>query len=288
MVRIILQSLLVALIRFTAAGIALMALIELAYCVVGETDRHVWLSESYGLVPPELTPRPVNWVGLLKGRAAASLPVMFVSLLGVLLIGVAWGTLGARLRRFRAASLLGAPFGVFACVPGFWFVILIAIYSYFQWKRPGFANELVVDRGPDILGWWHACVIALPLMAAGVAWQIRAVSSVLEKEAARPYLRGLFIAGYSDEDIFYRNAFRRALPSLLALSDRTVSFLAGSLICLEFAFRYPGIGSLLIESVKLGSYVGILVSALSMAAFVSLCVAISECAARLLKPGGIS
>ena len=288
MARIFFQSLLVALIRFAAAGIALIMLIEVVYCVISRTDRHVWLLESYGPVPAELTTRPVSWSGLLQDRAAASLPVMLVSLTGVLLIGGAWGTLGARLRRFRGTSLLGAPFSIFACVPGFWFVILVAIYSYFQWKRPGFANELVVDKGPDILSWWHISIVALPAMAAGVAWQIRAVSSVLEKEASRPYLRGLFIAGYSDEDIFYRNVFRRALPSLLALSDRTVSCLAGSLVCLEYAFRYPGIGSLLVESVKLGSYGGILVSALSMAAFVSLCVAVSECMARLVKPEGVS
>lgn len=286
MVRILLQSLLVALIRFAAAGVALIVLIELAYCVIGGSDRHVWLPESYGPVPPELSALPANWAGLLENRAAASLPVILIGVSGVLLIGYSWGTLGARLRRFHGARLLGSPFSAFSCVPGFWFVVLVAIYSYFQWERPGFANDLVVDQGPDILGWWHVFVIALPAMAAGVAWQIRAVSVVLEREVARPYLRGLFIAGYSDEDIFYRNAFRRALPSLLSLSDRTVSSLAGSLICLEFAFRYPGIGSLLVESVKLGSYGGILVSALSIAVFVSLCVAIRECAVRLAKPEG--
>jgi peptide/nickel transport system permease protein len=96
------------------------------------------------------------------------------------------------------------------------------------------------------------------------------------------------MAGYSEEDLFYRNAFRRALPSLFALSDRTFSALAGSLVCLEYAFRYPGIGSLLVESVRLGSYGGILVSALVLAAFLSVGVLISECAGRLIKPGTTS
>jgi len=288
MARIVLQRLIVSVIRFAAAGLALIVLIELAFCVLGGSDRHIWKAESYGPVPPELSARPVSWAGLLEDRVRVSLPVFVICVPGILLIGYSWGVLGARLRRFHGARLLAAPFNLFACVPGFWFMILVAIYSYFQWKRPGFANDLVVEQGPDLLAWWHAGVVALPALAAGAAWQIHAVSTVLEREVTRPYLRGLFMAGYSEEDLFYRNAFRRALPSLFALSDRTFSALAGSLVCLEYAFRYPGIGSLLVESVRLGSYGGILVSALVLAAFLSVGVLISECAGRLIKPGTTS
>lgn len=288
MARIVLQRLLVSVIRLAAAGLALIVLIELAFCVLGGSDRHIWKAESYGPVPPELSARPVSWAGLLEDRVRVSLPVFVICVPGILLIGYSWGVLGARLRRFHGARLLAAPFSLFACVPGFWFVVLVAIYSYFQWKRPGFANDLVVEQGPDLLTWWHAGVVALPALAAGAAWQIRAVSAVLEREVTRPYLRGLFMAGYSEEDLFYRNAFRRALPSLFALSDRTFSALAGGLVCLEYAFRYPGIGSLLVESVRLGSYGGILVSALALAAFLSAAVLISECAVRLIKPGTTS
>jgi peptide/nickel transport system permease protein len=287
MARIVLQRLLVSMIRFAAAGIALIVLIEFAFCVIGGSDLHVWKPDSYGPVPPELSPRPVSWAGLLEDRVRVSLPVVVLCVPGILLVGYSWGLLGARLRRFRGARLLASPFSLFACVPGFWFVGLVAIYSYFHWRRPGFANDLVVERGPDLLTWWHAAIVALPALAAGAAWQIRAVSDVLEKEVTRPYLRGLFMAGYSEEDIFYRNAFRRALPQLFAISGSTLSSVAGSLVCLEYAFRYPGIGSLLVESVKLGSYGGILLSALSLAAPLSLAVLIGEVAVKLIRPEGV-
>jgi len=286
MARIVLQRLLVSVIRFAAAGLALIVLIELAFCVIGGSDRHVWKADSYGPVPSELSARPVSWAGLLEDRVRASLPVLVICVPGILLIGYSWGVLGARLRRFHGARLLAAPFSLFACVPGFWFVVLVAIYSYFHWKRPGFANDLVVEQGPDLLTWWHAAIVALPALAAGAAWQIRAVSGVIEREVTRPYLRGLFMSGYSEEDIFYRHAFRRALPELVAAGDRTFSALAGSLVCLEYAFRYPGIGSLLVEAVRLGSYGGILVSAFALAALVSVGVIFSESAARLIKPEG--
>ena len=284
MVRIFFHRLVVALIRFGAAGMALLVLIELSFCVIGDSDRHVWLRDSYGPVPAELSDKGVSWGELVHDRMSATLPVLGLCLSGVFLVGYNWGVLGARLRRFHAARLLSAAFSAFACLPGFWFVVMVAIYSYFHWQRPGFANDVVVEEGPDLLSWWNACILALPAMAAAVGWQIRAVSGVLERELSRPYVRGLFASGYSDEDIFYSNVFRRSLPSLLALSDRTIPALTGSLICLEYAFRYPGMGSLLVESVLLQNYGGIIASSLWMMGWVSLFVLIKDCTVRFLKP----
>ncbi len=287
MLRIVLQRLLVSLLRFAAASLALLVLMEFAFCVLGGSDRHVWEAASYGPVPPELSPRPVSWRGLFEERVRTSLPVLLLCVPAIFLIGYSWGVLGARLRRFHGARVLAAPFALFACVPGFWFVVLVAIHSYFHWGRPGFANDLQVERGPDPLLWWHAAIVALPMLAAGAAWQIRAVADVLEKEVTSAYVRGLFLAGYSDEDIFYRNVFRRALPQLFAVSGATLSSVAGGLVCLEYAFRYPGMGSLLVESVKGAEHGGVLLSALSLAAFLSAMVLFSEIAVALIRPKGV-
>ncbi|MBP9224077.1 MAG: ABC transporter permease subunit [Verrucomicrobiales bacterium] len=284
MARLILQRLLVSLIRFGGAILVLLVLVEFAYCVLGGSGNHVWLYDSYGPVPPELTSRPVNWAGLFFDRLAATLPVAGLAFGGILLIGYSWGVMGARLRRFHLARILSAPFSAFACIPGFWFVVLVAIYSYFSWQRPGFANDLIVEDGPNLLAWWHAAVIALPAMALGAAWQIREVSGVLEREVALPYVKGLHLAGYSDEDIFYGNAFRRAVPLLISVSDRTLSSVVGSLICLEYAFRFPGSGALLVESVKLQSYAGIFVSALSLSLIVSVGVLLRDWILKLVQP----
>ena len=249
---------------------------EFSFVVMGEAERHVWSPEAYGAVPPELAPRPLTWEGLIQSRAAGTARVLVLVIPSVLLIGYSWGMLGARLRRYHAARLLAAPFAAFACVPGFWFVVLVAIVSFFHWQRPGFANDLVVERGPDLLAWWHAAVVALPAMAGGAAWQIRAVAAVLERETARPWVRGLFVAGANDEEIFYGRAIPRAASSLAALLDRPVAAILGSLVVVESAFRYPGLGSLLVESVRLGSYPGILLASLSLALIVLMATLLRE------------
>lgn len=247
-----------------AVGIALLLLTEFSFTVLGKSERHVWTAGVFEEMPPELSPRPRHWQDLLESRASGTARVLVLVIPAVLLIGYSWGLLGARLRRYHAVRLLAAPFAIFACVPGFWFVVLVAIYSYFQWQRPGFANDLVVERGPDLLAWWHAAVVALPVMAAGAAWQIRAVATVVERETTRPWVRGLFIGGANDEEIYYGRAIPRAIPALVAISDRTVAMTVGSLVVVESAFRYPGMGSLLVESVRLGSYSGILFASLSL------------------------
>lgn len=276
MIRHLLQRLLVALARLLVLGLATLALIEFSFVVIGDSEQHIWSRGAYGAVPQELAPDPFTWEGLIRVRAVATARVLILVIPSVLLIGYSWGILGARLRRYRLARLLAAPFAVFACVPGFWFAVLVAVYSYFHWQRPGFANDLVVERGPDLLAWWHASVVALPAMAGAAAWQIRAVAAVLERETTRSWVRGCFVAGANDEEIFYGRAIPRAASSLASLLDRPVAAIVGSLVVIESAFRYPGLGSLFVESVRLGSYPGILLAALCLAGMVLVATLLRE------------
>ncbi len=260
-----LQRTLVAVIRLAAVGMALFLLIEFSFSVVGGRRGPLWEGGLFTPVPAELVTQPLSWKRLLLERFFASGRVLLLAVPTLLLVGYAWGILGARRRRFRIAQLLSAPFAAFACVPGFCFVVLVAAYAYFYWQRPGFADELVVEQGPDLLAWWHAAVVALPAVAAGIAWQIRAVATELEREMSAPWVRGLALAGASSEEIFYARLLPRARFRLAALSDGFLPALLSQLVILEPAFRYPGLGSLLVDSIRLGNPSGILLAGLSLA-----------------------
>lgn len=277
MLRRLLQRVLVASLRFGAAGLLVIVLVEIAYCVFGGSKAHVWDPDSWGGVPESLATRFLTWPELLRERVAASARVLVLAVPAVWLIGYTWGILGARLRRYGGSRWLALPFSSFACMPGFWFVGLVAIYSYFHWQRPGFADDLVVERGPDLLAWWNAAVVAVPLVATGVAWQIRSVSFVLESEVSRPWVRGLHVAGADDEEIFYRRVVRLAAPCLAAISDRFLPVMMGGLIVVETAFHYPGTGSLLMDSLHAGSYPGIVLCALVLALIVIAAACLREC-----------
>lgn len=264
MTRMILQRLLIAVIRLGLSSLFLVLLIEVGFVLLGGSERHVWNRSSYpdgSSAFPSVGP---GWGEVWKSASLNTLAVLMLAYGGALLVGYVWGVLAARWRRFGGKYFLSGVFGLVAVIPPFWFAIVVAIYSYFSWQRPGFADDWIVERGPDILFWWHAVIVALPAFAAATGWQIRAVSTVLEKEAALPYVRGLFYSGYSDENIFYGNVFRRSLPSLIRLLDSTLPFVLGCTMCVEWAFRYSGVGRMFVDGVRDGAYENILAGGLWM------------------------
>lgn len=281
MTKTILQRLFFSCIRFVGVAAALVLLVEVSFCVLGGSSRHVFERSSYQTSPEEFSAYETTWGGVFSHRSFLSFRVVGIVYLAVLLIGYGWGILSARFRRYKAVGILSLPFEILACVPAFWIVIMVAIYSYTVWKRPGFADEIMVESGPDIVGWWHAMVVAVPLICISAGWQIRAVSGAITKEVSRPFIRGLYLGGYDDETIFYRHALRGAFPVLVALADRTVPCILGGLIAVEYAFHFPGMGSLLIEGIKSESYEAIFLSGFWILAITSVLAWIRRCVEKM-------
>ncbi|MDF1737753.1 MAG: ABC transporter permease subunit [Verrucomicrobiales bacterium] len=280
MTRLILQRLFFSAARLGVIFLLLMLLIEFAFCGLGGSDQHIWQAGSYTPFGSEVEGMD-GFRLLFSERSAASLRVLVIAISCVLLTGYGWGFLAARLRRYRIGIILRLPFSVFSAIPGFWFVILIAIYSYSIWQRPGFADEVIVTSGPDLLGWWHAFIVALPLIAAGSASLMTSVFNAISSEMSRPYTHGLFVGGYNSESIFYDHVVKGAGISLIRALDRPLPLLFGLLVGIEFAFRYRGMGSLLVESVNAANYGGIILGSMWLIGLISIINWLRDCAVHL-------
>ncbi|MCG8602145.1 MAG: hypothetical protein MI807_18520, partial [Verrucomicrobiales bacterium] len=114
------------------------------------------------------------------------------------------------------------------------------------------------------------------LLAVAASWQIRAVAGVLEKETSQPYVTGLFLSGYRDEDIFHRNIVKRSANTLTAMFDGTLPVILSGLILAEWAFHYDGMGALAVGSVKAGSYTGIFVAGMWSALLIAFTAMVRE------------
>ncbi|MEM6916021.1 MAG: ABC transporter permease subunit, partial [Verrucomicrobiota bacterium] len=268
MIRFFGQRLLVFLVRWILVAVILLIVIELSYGVLGGSDSHVWeISFSDPILPLGERSGQEGWETVWP-MLQNSMVVVGISWAAVLVVGYSWGVLGARLRRFKGDLLMVLPWLVLASVPAFWWVIQIVIYAYFTWERPGFADEIVVDSGPDLMGWWNVAVLALPLAVLGIAVQIHRVSRRIRKEAELPFVRGLYRAGYSNTEIFYEHILRRVKGDLLQLSDATLPLILGGLVFVEAAFRFQGAGRFLVQSLELAYFPGIFVVGLWMAALI--------------------
>lgn len=292
MIRHFFQRLLVTLLRLGGAALAILLLIEFSFGVLGGSSlggssHHIWESGISDPVPDSLSPGGgATWGGILARSGGNSALVLGIAYGTTLLVGYAWGVLSARFRRIRLGWFLGLPLHLLACVPAFWFVVMVAVYSFFAWERPGFANDVVVEQGPDLVRLWNAAVVALPLAAVAAAWQVRAVSGVIQAEANRPFVAGLYLAGFRREDIFYRNVLGRAGARLLEKLDTTLPVILGGMIVAEWAFHYDGIGSLTVDSIRAGSGLGVFLGVFSMAVIVGAAGLLRECLAWWAERGG--
>lgn len=283
MIRFLGQRILVFFVRWNIAGLFLLVLIELSYGVFGASEIHVWdMRFSDPVLPLEgaFIESP-TWEEVLPLMTNSTL-VVGISWLVVLLVGYSWGILSARLHHFHIGSLLLLPWLALAAVPSFWWVIQVGIYSYFTWERPGFADEIMVESGPDVMRWWNITVLALPLSVLGISLQMRRVRHRIRTEAVLPFVRGLRQAGYSDSEIFYQNVLRRLRGKLVNLSDETFPLLLGGAMFVEVAFRYEGMGPFLVRSLELDYYPGILVAGLWMAGLVGMAALSREVFAHVL------
>lgn len=270
MFKYILRRCLVAIVRISGLTVGILLLIELSFCVLGGSDKHVWLANSFPDEPfvESMEGAAIGAESSLTTKITNSTSALLIGYFLVLFIGFGWGILGARFRRFRLPPILAFFFSTLACAPGFWLIIILVQHSVFSWSRPGYADELLAQGAGGILHLWHLVVLGILIAAGWISWQILTVSELIQKEASAPYVRYLYIRGYRDDSIFYGNVFRRTVSSLTRLIDKPVAPMLGALIALEWAFHFDGIGSYLVKSARAGHYGGILFVGFWMGAMV--------------------
>lgn len=277
MMHFLIRRLLILSLRIGSIAAVLLVLIEIGFGWLREDSIHVWNLAFSAPVSPELSPSgesAVTWVWRAFGN---SVPTLLIAMLGIWMIGYGWGILGSRFRSLGASFLLRAPFGIAACFPGFWLVILISLYSYFVWERPGFADEIRVEQGPDLVVWWNASVVALPLILVGSSRLLRAVSSVLTDRAAEAHRGAFFLLGASSEEVFYQQVCRPVRHQLAELLDRVFPLTLGGLVIVETAFHQGGIGFAFVKGIREGSTSVVFLSAFLIACLGAILALVREC-----------
>ena len=187
--------------------------------------------------------RPVT--ALLAERFPRTLELALAALAVALLISIPLGLLAALRQgrwvdRFsRLAALLGVS------MPSFWLGPLLILLFAIRW-------DLVPVSG-------RQGVISLILPAATLGTQVaalltRMIRTALAAELARPYLCTARAKGLSVFLAVLRHGLRNALlPVITVLGLQFGSLLTGSIIT-ETIFSWPGLGSQLIQAIRLRDY----------------------------------
>ena len=167
-------------------------------------------------------------------------------------LGIAIGAFAARRRFRRPDGIVSTAAVVLYSIPPFylayllitWFAVDHAWFPTAGMMSPGVNGPAAfADRARHLV--LPVCVLGI----AGAAGFARFVRGSLLDALAEDYVRTARAKGLDESAVLWRHAFRNALPVLVTLAGLSAPFLLGGAVVVETVFAWPGMGSLMVESV---------------------------------------
>ena len=193
---------------------------------------HLNLGQSF------LDQRPV--AAILAERLPATLRLALAGLGIALVVALPLGMLAAR---FRGTALDSAAMTLSLAgisIPNFWLgPLLILVFSLWLGWTPVSGDEAPVS-------------IVLPAITLGTALAAilaRMVRASMLEVLQEDYVRTARAKGLSEAVVLRRHALRNALLPVLTLVGLQLGGLLGGAVITETVFSWPGVGSLLVESI---------------------------------------
>ena len=179
---------------------------------------------------------------LMMGRLPYTLQLGGVSLLLAVLIGIPAGVAAALARGSLTDRVVMLAAVSSFCIPNFVLgVVLILVFAeQFGW---------LPSHGTG--GIWH---LVLPALTLGTGWAgvlARFARSAMLEVLGQPYIRGARASGLTEGRVRWRHALPNAAIPLVTILGFMVGGLVAGAIVTESIFAWPGVGRLLVDSVKL-------------------------------------
>ncbi len=187
--------------------------------------------------------RPIT--DILAERVPATLELAVYALLFAVIIAVPLGVVAA-IRKDSMLDVGAMSFSMLGVsIPNFWMgPILILIFSLWLGVTP------VSGRG----GAEHVILPAITLGTALAAILARMVRSSLLEVLNEDYVRTARAKGLPESRVIWRHAMRNAWLPVLTLLGLQLGTLLGGAVITETVFSWPGLGSLLVESIQKRDY----------------------------------
>ncbi|NLW41571.1 MAG: ABC transporter permease subunit [Tissierellia bacterium] len=222
------------------------------------------IRESLGLNKPVLDQYKDYMLGLLQGDLGTSLktkrPVTYeiglrymntvrltlASLFWSVIIGILIGVVSGK-NRSKIQDYAGMTFAVSGIsIPSFWLgLILIQIFAVKLRWFPTIGAEH---------GWRSLVLPSLTLGASVAAIIARFTRSSIIGILKEDYVRTARAKGLKENKIIWKHVFRNSMIAVVTVVGLQFGFLLSGSVVTESVFAYPGLGSLLIDSVGFRDY----------------------------------
>ena len=191
---------------------------------------------------------------IIADKLPWTLTLVFPALILSTLIGVIIGAYSAWNRgKMRDMTLLTTML-TFQAIPGFWLgMLLIAIFAVNLGWFPTYGAVSIMQANTtagylkDVI--WHLVLPIVTLSVATVGSHYLLTRSSMLESLGQDYMTMAEAKGVSKKTLIFNHGLRNALLPIYTQFTMALGTLIGGSVVIETVFSYPGIGSLLHESV---------------------------------------
>lgn len=220
-----------------------------------------------------ITNRPV--MEMILSGLPATLELSFGALIVMVSVAIPLGSLAALYRGSwidqlsRGVSLLGAA------IPSFWLALIFIDLFAVRWG-------ILPPMGRN--GMISAVLPSITLGLAMTSVYVRLLRSSLLDSLSNEFIRAARSRGLSEMRIFFAHAFRYSLPPVITVFGISLGSLIGGVVVIEVIFAYPGIGKMVVDSIRSRDYAVIQGYIFVMAIIVFLVNSAVDLSYRYLNP----
>lgn len=176
-------------------------------------------------------------------RFGVTLRIGFFAIWLAVLIGVPIGVISA-VKQYSGLDYITTVLAMFfASVPQFWlammFILLFAL-------RLG----LLPSTFTEVVTWRHFVMPVITLAMGTAASILRLTRSNMLETISQDYVRTARAKGASERTVIYKHALRNALLPVVTVIGNQFGYLLGGTVIIESIFGIPGLGSLMITSIR--------------------------------------
>ena len=208
-------------------------------------------------------------------RFPVSIKLSAISIAFAVLIGIPLGVYSATHQYSIPDQILRVGSMFFVAVPPFWFaMMLILVFALNLSLLPTSGNSTFAHY-------------ILPMLTLGMPYGgkfLRITRSTMLEEIRKDYIRTANAKGVPDRVITYRHALKNALLPVITTIGSCFGYIVGGSVIAESVFSLPGLGSLVILSIKSKDTPMVTAAVVLIAFFFAIIMLLVDLAYALIDP----
>lgn len=175
-------------------------------------------------------------------RLPTTIKLSTLAIILAVLVGVPLGILAA-VKQYSIFDIMGtAAAMLMASIPGFWFGLMAILL--FALKL-----GLLPSNGNDT--WLHYILPAITLAIPVAASLLRLTRTTMLETVRQDYVRTARAKGQTEKKVIFHHALKNALLPVVTVSGIEFGGLLGGVVTIETVFSINGVGTLIIEAIRM-------------------------------------